>query len=217
MRHAIAASLSRSKRELPHYYLQLGMDFGPASDWLEAYNAARPVPERLLHTVLLIKATARAAAMRAGFNGYFGANGFEPSSAVHIGVAISLRGGGLVAPAILDADGKTLATIMRELQDLVARARSGHMRSSEVSSATITLTSLGEDGADLLFPIIYPPQVAIVGFGSVLMRPWVLEGRVEARPVLNLTLAADHRVSDGRQGAQFLTQIRDQLQAPEAL
>jgi len=217
MRRAIAASMSRSKREIPHYYLQLAMDFGPATGWLERYNRARPVPERLLAPVLFIKAAARAAATGEGFNGYFGANGFEPAKSVHVGVAVALRGGGLVAPAILDADRKPLATIMRELQELVGRVRSGHMRSSEVASATLTVTSLGDEGADILYPVIHPPQVAIVGFGSVLTRPWVVAGRIEPQPVINLSLAADHRASDGRRGAQFLTRIRDALSRPEQL
>jgi pyruvate dehydrogenase E2 component (dihydrolipoamide acetyltransferase) len=193
------------------------MDIDPAIGWLERYNAARPVPERLLAPVLLIKATALAAAAKPGFNGYFGVNGFEPAKAVHVGVAIALRGGGLVAPAILDANQKSLATIMLELQDLVSRVRSGHMRSSEIASATLTITSLGEEAADVLYPIIYPPQVAIVGFGSVLERPWVVADRIEPRRVLNLTLAADHRVTDGRQGAQFLGRIREALARPEEL
>jgi len=136
---------------------------------------------------------------------------------VHVGVAVALRGGGLVAPAILDADRKPLATIMRELQELVGRVRSGHMRSSEVASATLTVTSLGDEGADILYPVIHPPQVAIVGFGSVLTRPWVVAGRIEPQPVINLSLAADHRASDGRRGAQFLTRIRDALSRPEQL
>jgi pyruvate dehydrogenase E2 component (dihydrolipoamide acetyltransferase) len=214
MRNAIAAAMSRSKREIPHYYLRLEMDLQPAVSWLEAFNAARPVPERLLMPVLLIKAVARAAAEKRGFSGYFGAMGFEASPAIHVGVAIALRGGGLVAPAIFEADRKTLPVIMHELQDLVSRVRGGHMRSSELSSATLTVTSLGEDGADVVYPIIYPPQVAIVGFGAVQERPWVVEGQLKVRSVLNLTLAADHRVTDGRQGAQFLARVRDWLSRP---
>jgi pyruvate dehydrogenase E2 component (dihydrolipoamide acetyltransferase) len=217
MRQAIAASMSRSKHEIPHYYLQLALDFGTAASWLAEFNQSRPVPERLLAAVLLIKATARAAAEQAGFNGYFDATGFERASSVHLGVAIALRGGGLVAPALLDADRKSLTTLMRELQDLVGRARAGHMRASELTSATLTVSSLGEEGADAVYPIIYPPQVAIVGFGSVLERPWVVDGHIEARQVLNLTLAADHRVTDGRQGARFLARIRDGLMRPGEL
>lgn len=217
VRNAIAASMSRSKREIPHYYLQLAMDFSSASTWLEGFNGPRPPPERLLPAVLLIKATARAAAKQPSFNGYFGENGYEPSVPVNVGVAIALRGGGLLAPAILDANQKPLPVLMRELVDLVARARSGHLRSSEVAAGTLTVTSLGEEGVDALFPIINPPQVAIVGFGSVLPRPWAVGQSLEVRPVMVLTLAADHRVTDGREGAQFLAAIRDGLQRPGEL
>jgi pyruvate dehydrogenase E2 component (dihydrolipoamide acetyltransferase) len=217
MREAIGAALGRSKREIPHYYLQVVCDFGSAREWLQAYNDARPVPERLLPTVLLIKAVAKAAADRPGFNGYFQGNRYAAAPAVHVGVAIAMRGGGLVAPAIMDADRKPLATIMSDLQALVGRVRGGHMRSGELSAGTITLTSLGEEGVEAVWPIIYPPQVAIVGFGSVLERPWVIDGKLTARPVLHISLAADHRVSDGRQGAQFIAHIADLLQRPAEL
>jgi pyruvate dehydrogenase E2 component (dihydrolipoamide acetyltransferase) len=106
---------------------------------------------------------------------------------------------------------------MSELTDLVARVRAGHMRSSEIAAATITVTSLGDEGVDVVYPIIHPPQVAIVGFGSVVERPWVIDGRIEPRPVVSVTLAADHRVTDGRVGAQFLAHIRDLLARPAGL
>lgn len=217
LREAIAAAMTRSKREIPHYYVQLAIDFGPAAAWLEAYNAQRPPPERLLPAVLLLKAVARAARERPGFNGFYGARGFEAAAEVNVGVAIALRSGGVVAPALLDADRKPLAQLMQELRELVERARKDHLRSGEAASATITVTSLGEEGVDAVLPIIHPPQVAMVGFGTVLERPWAVDGRIEARPVLGASLAADHRVTDGRQGAQFLVRIRDALSTPEVL
>jgi pyruvate dehydrogenase E2 component (dihydrolipoamide acetyltransferase) len=215
MRSAIGAALGRSKREIPHYYLQHSVDFGPARVWLEDYNAIRAVPERLLPAALLIRAVAVAAARRPGFSGFYREARFEASASVHVGVAIAIRGGGLVAPAILDADRKPIAQVMSELQQLVTRVRTGHMRSGELSSGTITVTILGEEGIESLLPIIYPPQVAIVGFGSVLERPWVVAGQVTARPVMRISLAADHRVTDGRQGAQFLSLVGDLLARPE--
>jgi pyruvate dehydrogenase E2 component (dihydrolipoamide acetyltransferase) len=214
---ATAAAMARSKREIPHYYLQLSMDFTTTLQWLEAYNRERPVTQRLLPAALLVRAIALAARQHTGFSGYHGTRGFEPAAAVHVGMAIALRGGGLVAPALLHADEKPLANVMQELQDLVTRARAGHLRASELASPTITLTSLGEEGVDVLIPVIHPPQVAIVGAGSVTDRAWAVDGRVEARKVLALSLAADHRVTDGRRGAQFLAAIRDLLSHPEKL
>lgn len=217
MRHAIAAAMSRAKREIPHYYLQLAMDLSPTLQWLDAHNAVAPVPERLLLAVLQLKAVAQAAAALSGFSGTYEQEQFLPAPVVNAGMAIALRGGGLVAPAIADTASKPLPVLMQALQDLVARVRHGHLRSSELSSATLTVTSLGEEGVEALWPIIHPPQVAIVGFGSPVLRPWVVGDQVVPRTVLTLSLAADHRVTDGRLGAQFLARVRDALSKPEAL
>jgi len=214
MRHAIGAAMARAKREIPHYYLAMTVDFTPARTWLEQFNAKRTVEERLLYPVLLVKAVARAAREIPGFNGYFRGQRFEPATDVNVGVAISQRGGGLVAPAVLTAADKDLATLMRELNELVARARTGHLRSSELALPTITLTSLGEEGVDSVQPIIFPDQVAIVGAAGLVERPWVVDGRIEPRTVMTLTLAADHRVSDGRAGARFLKRIAALASSP---
>jgi pyruvate dehydrogenase E2 component (dihydrolipoamide acetyltransferase) len=217
MRAAIGAAMARSKHEIPHYYLSQSVDFGPAQAWLAHYNARLPVQDRLIDAVLITKAVAVAAARLEGFSGHFSDGAFHPRLPVHAGDAIAIRGGGLVAPALLDADRKDLATLMREFSDLVTRVRAGHMRSSEFAAATITVTSLGADGADLIYPIINPPQVAIVGSGAIRDRPWVESGQLVVRPVLTLALGADHRVTDGRAGSRFLQTVAELLAKPEAL
>jgi len=215
MRAAIAAAMTRSKREIPHYYLSLTLDFGPATAWLERHNAAVEPAQRLLYPALVLQAVARAAREVEGFNGFYRDDRFEASAAIHLGVAIALRGGGLVAPAILDAADKPLDLLMREFRDLVSRARAGRLRGSEFASPTITVTSLGDVGVETVLPVIHPPQVAMVGVGSVQTRPWVVAGVVQPRPVVTVSLAADHRVSDGRRGADFLARIRQRLETPE--
>lgn len=217
MRHAIGAAMARSKREIPHYYLMHTFDFEPVGAWLDNFNAGRPVDERMLHSALLVRAVATAATEVPGFNGYYRGQAFQPERQVHVGFAIAQRGGGLVAPAILDAAGKDAATLMQELKELVVRARTGHLRSSELASPTITVTSLGDDGVDAVWPIVFPDQVAILGAGRVTVRPWVIGGQVLPRRVLTLTLAADHRVSDGRAGAKFLGRIATLLSSPGEL
>ena len=205
MRKAIAAAMSRSKREIPHYYLSHGVSLARAAAWLEAENARRPLPERLLMAVLFIKATALACKAYPEMNGHYREGVFQPAAAVHVGVAISLRQGGLIAPALHDADKLPLADLMKALADLVKRARAGSLRSSEMSDPTITVTNLGEGGVDAVFGVIYPPQVALVGFGAP------REGRVVA------SVSGDHRVSDGHRGALFLAAVDRLLQAPEKL
>ncbi|MBI3862893.1 MAG: 2-oxo acid dehydrogenase subunit E2, partial [Planctomycetia bacterium] len=208
---------SRSKREIPHYYLSTTIDLHPALSWLTDENLKRPVTDRLLYGVLLIKAVALALREIPELNAAWEQDHAVPRPAIHVGVAISLRQGGLIAPAIHDTDQKTLDQLMAEFRDLVNRARTGGLRSSELADPTITVTSLGEQGVETVFPIIYPPQVAIVGFGKVVERPWSINGGLLSRRVINATLAADHRVSDGHRGGLFLAAIDRLLQEPQKL
>jgi len=217
MREAIATAMSRAKREIPHYYLSTVIDCAPALEWLEARNRDRPVTERLLHGVLLLKAVALALREVPELNGFWVDGRAVKSEAVNVGVAVSLRGGGLVAPALRDADRKPLDELMRQFQDLVTRARAGSLRSSEMTDATVTVTSLGERGVESVFGIIYPPQLALVGFGKVVERPWVVGREVVPRPVITATLSGDHRATDGHRGALFLDAVGRLLSAPDKL
>ena len=216
LRHAIGELMARSKREIPHYYLATSADLGTALDWLADANADRAVTERVLPAALLLKATALAVRQVPTVNGFW-RDGFQPASGVHLGVAISLRGGGLVAPAIHDADQLPVGQLMQALRDLVQRARAGALRASEMADPTITVTNLGDQGVEEVFGVIYPPQVALVGFGKIVERPWAASGMLGIRPVVRATLSADHRVSDGHDGAAFLATIDRLLQHPEEL
>ncbi len=217
MRRAIAAAMTRAKREIPHYYLATTADFEPALRFVESVNAERDPDRRLLYAVLLLKATALALREVPELNGFWRDDRFEPSTAVHIGVAVALRRRGLIAPALHDVADKGLDTLMDELKDLVQRARAGGLRSSELTDPTITLSSLGDNGVETLYPIITPPQVAVVGAGSLVRRPWVVGEGLAVRRVITLTLAGDHRVSDGHRGALFLAALDRLLQKPEEL
>ncbi|MBI4268871.1 MAG: 2-oxo acid dehydrogenase subunit E2 [Candidatus Rokubacteria bacterium] len=217
MRQTIGTAMARSKREIPHYYLATTIDLARALAWLAEENSRRPVIERLLLGVLFIKAVALALGEVPELNAVWKGDRPARSAAVHVGVAVSLRQGGLVAPALHDADRRGLGDLMRGFRDLVQRARTGGLRSSELSDPTITVTSLGDQGVETVFGIVYPPQVAIVGFGRVVERPWVVEGRVIPRPLVTATLSADHRVSDGHRGGRFLAALDRLLQQPERL
>ncbi len=217
MRRAIAAAMTRSKREIPHYYLSADVDAQAVTRWLAGENAHRGVGERILLATMLLKATALAVREVPEVNGFFLDGELRISKAVHVGVAVSLRGGGLIAPAIHDADAKPVGELQLGLRDLVARARSGRLRSSEMADPTLTVTNLGDQGVLSVFGVIYPPQVSLVGFGKVTERPWAEGGMIGARPVVTATLAADHRASDGHRGALFLAAIGRLLQEPEKL
>jgi pyruvate dehydrogenase E2 component (dihydrolipoamide acetyltransferase) len=217
MRRAIAAAMARSNREIPHYYLETRIDMRNALRWLEMENQKRSLQERLLPVVLLIKAVAKALENVPELNGYWIDDRLQPQEAIHIGFAISLRQGGLVIPAMHHADLKSLDELMQLLHDLIPRVRAGRLRSSELTDATITVTNLGDLGVETVYGVIYPPQVALVGFGKITEQPWAENGMLGIRPILTATLAADHRATDGHRGGQFLESLNHYLQEPAKL
>jgi pyruvate dehydrogenase E2 component (dihydrolipoamide acetyltransferase) len=217
LRRAIGSLMGRSKKTIPHYYLSTTLDLRAALAWMELRNTARPVAERLVPTALLLKATALAARDVPEVNGFFTEGSFQPSTAVHLGVAVALRQGGLVAPALHDADTLPLEAVMSQLRDLVSRARGGRLQRAEMADPTLTVTNLGDLGVESVFGVIYPPQVALVGFGRVREEPWARNGLLGVRPAITATLSADHRVSDGLRGGRFLARIDELLQKPEEL
>lgn len=217
MRQAIAAAMGRSKREIPHYYLTQTVELTAALARVERINRDRAPSDRVLPAALLLRATALALAKTPELNGFWEDGRFRPAEAIHIGWATSLRGGGLIAPAIRDADKRSLDELMAAMRDLVRRARGGGLRSSELTDPTFTVTSLGERGAESVLPIIYPPQVAMVGFGRIVTRPWVVDGAIGPRQVAAVTLAGDHRASDGHRGGLLLAEIDRLLQEADAL
>ena len=217
MRKAIAAAMVRSNREIPHYYVSLDIEMTALTEWLTAENEKRSVVDRLLLLAPVLKAVALALKDVPELNGQWRGETFTPISGIHMGVAVALRSGGLIAPAIHDLEKLDLSAIMAKLRDLTNRARKGGLRSSELSDPTFTVTSLGEDSADSVSPIIFPPQAAILGLGAIRQRPWVHEDGLVVRPIVTATLGADHRVSDGRTGGRFLHLLAEYLQEPTKL
>lgn len=217
MRRAIAAAMAKANREIPHYYLETRIDMHKPLAWLEAHNAQRSIKERILPAVLLIKATALALADVPQLNGFWIDDALQMQEGIHIGFAIALRQGGLVTPAIHHADLLSLDELMEAMRDLIMRTRAGRLRGSELTDATVTLTSLGDMGVEKVYGVIYPPQVALVGFGKTMDQPWVENGMLGIRPVITATVAGDHRASDGRTGAQLLEALDKHLQEPQNL
>jgi pyruvate dehydrogenase E2 component (dihydrolipoamide acetyltransferase) len=217
MRHAIAAAMSKSNREIPHYHLLHRTPLTHTLAWLERANVERPIERRLLPVAVFCRAVVRAIETTPGMNGWWVDGGFRPSEAVHLGFAVSMRGGGLIAPAVVDAQDLDLDGTMAALRDLSTRVRSGRLRGREMTDATITVSNLGDRGVEIMHGVIYPPQVALVGFGAVTVQPWVDDGAFAARPVIATSLAGDHRASDGHLGARFLREIDRLLLHPEEL
>jgi pyruvate dehydrogenase E2 component (dihydrolipoamide acetyltransferase) len=212
MRHAIAEATTRSKREIPHFYLAHTVPLRDTLAWLERENQAHPVDARILPVSLFVRAVAAAVRKVPELNGTYVDGRLIQSADVHITMAISLRAGGLVAPTLRDADKLSLAQASAELTELVESARASRLRSSQMTPGTIGITSLGERGVESVLPVIMPPQIAMVGFGAIAPTPCVLDGAVIACPAVVVSLAADHRLCDGHRGGLFLRAIARALQ-----
>ncbi len=218
MRALIAERMSRANRDIPHFHLARDIDLGPMTERLAELNATRPISARLLPAAMYVRAVALAAARHRAFNGHWVDGGFRAADEVNVAMAISLRSGGLMTPHVADADRTSLDDTMTRLNELVTAARRGTLRASWMTGATITVTNLGDTGADLVHGVISPPQVALVGFGRVRRLPWVVgDGDIAVRPVATVTLAADHRATDGAAGSRFLATIASHLEEPETL
>lgn len=217
MRTAIANLMSRSNTEIPHYYVSQTIDLGATMAWLRAHNATLPVARRVLPAALFLRATVLAATEVPDLNGHWVDSALHLAGRIDLGVAVATRGGGLVTPAIPDAGPLRIDDLMAALTDLVVRARRGNLRQAEMAGASITVSSLGEAGPDALYGVIFPPQVALVGIGGIVERPWAVDGMLAVRPTVTVTLAADHRASDGRTASAFLATFAHALQNPEEL
>lgn len=215
-RAAVGALMARAKREIPHYYLDTAIDLRPTQTWLADHNASRPPSARVLPVAVLATAVARAA-VDSPLNGHVLNGEFRPARGVDLGLAVSVRGGGLLAPMVAGAEQHKTVAMMDAIRRLVSGARSGGLTSGDMGQPSITVTNLGDRGVDRVFGVIYPPQVAMVGFGVIAQRPWVDDGAVVAAPVVTVSLAADHRASDGRDGARFLSHIARLLADPAGL
>lgn len=217
MRQAIAAAVSRSNREIPHYYLESEIDLSRPLKWLEEENRKRSLRERILPVALLVKAVALALREVPELNGFWQNDQLEVRPDIHIGFAVALRQGGLISPAVHHVDQLGVGEVMERLVDLIERTRTGHLRGSEMTDATVSVTSLGDRGVRTVYGVIYPPQVALIGFGRISERPWAEDGMLGVRRCVTAILAADHRATDGHQGALFLEALNRHLNLPETL
>lgn len=216
IRSAVAAAMGKSNREIPHYYLEKKLDMAKSLVWLQEKNRQRPIKKRLLPIALLLKAVAKTLIDFPDLNAVW-ENGLQQKKEINIGFVVSLRAGGILVPAIHNVDMKSIDEIMESLNDIIPRARALTLRSSELSDSTITVTSIGEGEADAVFGIIYPPHVALIGFGNVSEQPFAENGMLGIRPILTVTLAGDHRATDGLTGSRFLGVLNKYLQNPETL
>ncbi|MGZ3796861.1 MAG: dihydrolipoamide acetyltransferase family protein [Pseudobdellovibrionaceae bacterium] len=211
VREAIARAMARSKKEIPHFYLKSRVCVDRLLASLDEINHTRPPEERVLVPTVLVYAVARALTDHPGMNGYFTGGKFIAHAEQNIGMAVNLKSGGVISPALLEVQTKDLFEINAGLKDLIQRTREGKLKTTELSQGTITITNLGDLGSQEVFGVIYPPQVALVGFGQIRKEAVVDNSGLRPGYVLDVTLSADHRVNDGISGSRFLQAVSYQL------
>jgi pyruvate dehydrogenase E2 component (dihydrolipoamide acetyltransferase) len=213
MRQTIARRMSQSKREAPHYYVTMDIDMTEAERLRRQVNEDPGFEAHVSVNDIIVKAVALALAKHPIFNTWFVDGEVRQQASLNIGIAVALEEG-LIAPALLDCGRKSLLDIAAESRGLAERARSGVLKAEEYTGATFTVTNLGMYDVETLIGIISPPQTAILGVGAVQSAPVVRDGEVVVREMMKVALSADHRVTDGAQGAAFLRDLKDLLQSP---
>lgn len=212
LRRAVARLMERSWAEIPHYHVASTIDLTESNDRLERYNAERPVDERMVAAATLYCAAARAAHDTPQLNGWWHDGAFVPSDSVDLGIILSLRTGGIVVPTIQSADRLDAAEMMAVVRDLVERARRGRLRERDMRPASISITSMGELGADRVFGVVHPPQVTLIGFGAPRLRPAMVDGIVTPRVLVETSIAGDHRAHDGLIASRLLRHLTRHLE-----
>ena len=218
MRQAVARTTARSAQEAPHFYITADLDMGAAMALRQQVNASLEAQGgRVSVNDLIIKACALALQQHSNFNATFHGDRIEVHGSINIGVAIDLGGEGLIQPAIMNCEARSLADIARASRDLAQRARENRLRADEYTRSTFTVSNLGMFDVDSFTAIIAPPNCAILAVGSVLPQPVVRDGQITVAQMMKITLSVDHRSNDGAGGARFLGEIKKLLESPVSL
>lgn len=213
MRAAIARRMQSSKQEVPHFYVSAEIRMDAAVELVEELNAERSDGARVSLSAVLVRACALALREHPRFNAVWTSDGLALAEQVNVSIAVALDGG-LVAPAVLNADELDVSRTAEALSELVARARAGKLRGTEMTEGTFTVSNLGMFDVSSFAAIVTPPQVAVLATGKVGRRPLWEDGAFVPASVLTATLSSDHRAVDGADAARFLGTLQELLEAP---
>jgi pyruvate dehydrogenase E2 component (dihydrolipoamide acetyltransferase) len=212
LRSAVADRMSYSARTVAP--VTLGME-AIADEIIKLKNAlSLDYPsDKITINDILVKLVAMAVKKHPLANASLEENGIRIYHVVNMGIGVAIEGG-LIVPAIANADRKSIVQISRESKDLIERAKTGRLTFKELSRGTFTLTNLGAYGIDMFTPIINPPQSATLGIGRIVRKPWVMDDKIEIVSTMVLSLTFDHRIIDGAPAAQCLLTIKQYIENP---
>jgi pyruvate dehydrogenase E2 component (dihydrolipoamide acetyltransferase) len=213
MRKTIAERLSKSKHDIPHFYVFVDVDM---TELVELKNSLN-YDVKITYDDFIIKATALALKEFPLINSRWRENMIELLSDINIGFAVSLGDEGIIVPVIKYADKKGIVEIAKERQKLIDKAREGRLEIEEVSNGSITVNNVGVFGVSSILAIINPPEIAIVTAGAIQDKPVVINDEIKIRKIMEMTLSADHRVIDGSYGSRFVIRLKEFLENPKFL
>ena len=213
MRQTIANVTSASKREAPHFYVASDIDMTAAMSLRREINDELPPAARVSVNDLIVKASALAIGKHPKFNSFYRGDHLQMNPSVNIGIAIALESG-LIIPGIPQCENKTLTQIAAASRDLIDRANNGALQAEEYAGTTYSVSNLGMFDIDSFTAIIFPPHAAILAVGAVKEQPIARNGQLAIAQIMKTTLSVDHRVADGAEAAQFLTEIKRLLEKP---
>ena len=217
MRHQIARVTVRSKQQTPHFYVSTDIDMTRAMELRGQVNAGlEHEGVRVSVNDLIIKACVAALKRYPKFNAFFSEDGLQMNESINVGIAIAEEEG-LIVPAIMDCAGKSLQEIAVASKDLIDRSKGGTLHPQEYTGGTFSISNLGMFDVSSFVAIIHPPQSAVLAVGTVAKRPVVLDDQIAIAQIMTATLSADHRVTDGAEGAQFLGAVKSALENPLSL
>jgi pyruvate dehydrogenase E2 component (dihydrolipoamide acetyltransferase) len=217
LQQTVARRMAESKATAPHFYLRTTIDMSRAVQARSEIKSTTPEGEPVPSVNdLIVKACAIALGEFPRANGAYRDGRVELYGRINVGVAVAGQDA-LVVPTIFDADRKGLRRIAAESRDLAARVREGSITPPELSGGTFTVSNLGMFGITSFDAVINPPQAGILAVGAIEERPIVREGEMASAHLMEVSLACDHRILYGADGARFLARIRQLLEEPVGL
>lgn len=216
MRKTIAKRLVESIGPVPHFFLTIDVDMSRAVEARTRINRdLEKSGVRISYNDIVLKATAMALARHPECNAHWGGDHIVRFHRVHLGVAVAIDDG-LITPVVRDADRKGMAAISAEVREMAGRAREKKLRPEEYTGATFSVSNLGMFGIEEFTAVINPPEAGILAVGAMEERAVVVDGELEIRPRMKVTMSCDHRVIDGALGSQFLQTLKRILEEPLA-
>lgn len=213
LRRAIAQRMSKSKGSIPHFYMTKAIFMDAALALRAQINATLPENQKVTVNDLVVKAVALVLREFPNLNASFEGEQIVQHQAINVGIAVAVEGG-LLTVVNKNSDRATISTVAARNKALFARARAGKVKPEDIAGATFTISNLGAYDLEHFAPIINPPEAAILGVATAKPTPVVEKGQVVVRTQMLVTLAADHRLTDGVEAAQFLARLKEKLETP---